>query len=249
MGTAGRSFALVVTCLLGLTVVSARPVLAASGGSDTLRQAPQLPEEGRLPDFSLINQHAQPVTREGLVGCVWVAGFIFTRCAGQCPLMSAEMSRLQQAFDGAPDLRLVAFTVDPAYDTPEVLAAYAARYGAHAGRWHFLTGEREAIVTLAREGFRLGVSEERTSEEPITHSVRFALVDQQGHVRGSYDATDAEAMQRLRADLARLLGEGAAADRTTSSARAVTGRATSRSGTESDRAASDVSSAQRTMAR
>ena len=166
-----------------------------------------LRDDGPVPDFTLTDQAGRPVTRASLAGSVWVADFIFTRCAGQCPLMSAQMAELQRVFEPLSGVRLVSFTVDPAHDTPEALAAYASHYGASAARWQFVTGEQEAIWRLAREGFRLGVGEGESATEPITHSVRLVLVDSRGHIRGTYDATDGVAVRRLREDVRRLLGE------------------------------------------
>ena len=165
--------------------------------------------QGRVPDFTLTDEGGRTVTRASLAGSVWIADFIFTRCAGQCPLMSSQMAVLQRTFERLPGVRLVSFTVDPEHDTPPVLAAYAARYGAAQGRWRFLTGSREAVWRLAREGFRLGVGDGGSTQEPITHSVRLILVDQAGDIRGTYDATDAAAVQRLRANVRRLLAHPA----------------------------------------
>lgn len=195
--------------VLALILLAAGTVLvAASGGAFTRRTAPPasaLPDYGPLPDFSLTDHQRRPLTLGELAGAVWIADFIFTRCAGQCPIMSRQMAQLEQAFAGAPGIRLVSFTVDPSYDTPEVLAAYARHYAASDGRWRFVTGDPDAIAALSREGFRLGLSEEGTAQEPITHSVRLVLVDQRGHLRGYYDATDVRAMQRLQGDARRLL--------------------------------------------
>ena len=121
--------------------------------------------------------------------------------------MSAHMAELQRAFEPLSGVQLVSFTVDPAHDTPEVLAAYARHYGASAARWQFVTGAQEALWRLAREGFKLGVGEGGSAEEPITHSVRLVLVDRRGHLRGTYDATDGAAIRRLYQDVRRLLGE------------------------------------------
>ena len=167
-----------------------------------------LPDFGVLPEFSLIDQQGQTVSRQGLAGSVWVADFIFTRCSGQCPMMSAQMAALQQAFGQPSGIRLISFTVDPAYDTREVLAAYAAHYGARPGRWQFVTGTPEAITALAEKGFRLSVAESGSAQEPITHSVRLVLIDQQGHIRGYYDATEAAVVDRLRTDAQRLARSG-----------------------------------------
>ena len=169
------------------------------------RPAARLPDRGGLPDFALIDHHGQPVTRAQLTGSVWVADFIFTRCAGQCPLMSAQMAKLQEAFRGLPNVQLISFSVDPSHDSPGVLARYAHAYHAQAPRWRFVTGTESAIVRLAQEGFRLGVGKDGSAAEPITHSVRCVLVDHTGHIRGDYDATDPEAMHQLQADVRRLL--------------------------------------------
>lgn len=172
-----------------------------------------LPSYGSAPAFTLTNQDRRPVSETSLHGQVWVADFIFTRCAGQCPRMNAQMVQLAQQM---PALRLVSFTVDPAWDTPEVLAAYANGYpGASspsfaegfgaASRWQFVTGEPETMRRLCLDGFKLSVAEDAGNpQEPLTHSTRLVLVDQVGTIRGFYDANDAEAVRRLQRD-ARIL--------------------------------------------
>jgi cytochrome oxidase Cu insertion factor (SCO1/SenC/PrrC family) len=117
----------------------------------------RLPVYGAVPDFALIDQHGHPVRRGDLEGKVWIASFIFTNCPDECPLMTAEMARLQPDLAQAQDVRLVSISVDPDHDTPAVLSQYAARFNADPGRWLFLTGDKRAIYRLAREGFRLGI--------------------------------------------------------------------------------------------
>ena len=173
--------------------------------SQAARRPPvPLPVLGTVPDFSVVAHDGRPLTRGALAGRVWLAEFIFTRCAGQCPLMARQTQRLLEALQDVP-MRAVSFTVDPAYDTPAVLAAYAQRYGAQPGQWDFATGDPAALRALAVQGFRLAVGEGGPPDEPITHSVRLVLVDRDGAIRGLYDATDDEAMARLRADARRLL--------------------------------------------
>ena len=198
--------------LPGLALVGGCLLWLAWGGAGQgwgpprrLQAAPTLPDYGALPSFSLHTHDGHAIGRDALLGTVWIADFIFTRCAGQCPLMSAQMAKLQAQLPRGPRIRLLSFTVDPLHDTPAVLAAYARHYGAEAGRWQFITGEAHTMATVARDGFRLGISDGGTPEEPITHSVRLVLVDQAGHIRGYYDATDAPAMERLVSDVLRLL--------------------------------------------
>ena len=167
------------------------------------RQA-ALPVYGDVPAFTLVDQQGQAVSRDMLRGSVWVADFIFTRCAGQCPMMAAQMAQLAAQLPPRSGVRLVSFTVDPVWDTPEALARYAQAYPS-ASAWSFLTGEEATIRRLCREGFHLAFSEQGTDAEPITHSTRLVLVDRQGRIRGSYDATDEAAMHQLGRDLRRVL--------------------------------------------
>jgi len=167
-----------------------------------------LPSYGEIPPFSLTDQQGRAFTREALEGRVWVADFIFTACAGQCPLMSDQMHALQRALAKDTELRFVSFSVDPAHDTPEVLAAYATRYGGDP-RWTLVTGAREVIARLCQDSFHLAFGDAPASpREPIVHSMRFVLVDRTGRIRGYYEAMDARALARLREDVRRVLSEG-----------------------------------------
>jgi protein SCO1/2 len=119
--------------------------------------AAHLPVYGAVPDFALIDQNGHPVGKSDLDGKVWIASFLFTNCPDECPLLTAEMARLQSDTAHIADLRLVSISVDPDRDTPAVLSQYAERFNANPGRWLFLTGDKRAIYRLAREGFRLGI--------------------------------------------------------------------------------------------
>jgi len=169
---------------------------------------PRLPSYGEVPAFALTDHQGRVVSRETLAGRVWVADFILTRCAGQCPMMTAQMARLARTLDREAPVRLVSISVDPTWDTPEVLATYAQAAGADRASWLFLTGEAEEITRLCRDGFKLAFGEaDGTAEEPITHSTRLVLVDRLGRIRGYYDATDDEAMGLLQRHLRLLLKE------------------------------------------
>jgi len=163
-----------------------------------------LPEYSLAPDFDLTDRSNRQVTRQDLEGKVWIADFIFTRCTGICPAMSANMAKLQNKLP--KEVRLVSFSVDPDHDTPAVLSEYADRYNADSERWFFLTGSAGAIEQLSVGGFKLALDPTAGSEaEPITHSSRFVLVDQQGHIRGYYGNEDPEALDRLISDARNLL--------------------------------------------
>ena len=155
----------------------------------------------QLPDFALTNQQGQPFGLAELKGKIWVADFIFTHCLTICPPMTLEMARLQSDFVEEP-VYFVSFSVNPERDTPEVLSRYAKRYGADERRWHFLTGEKERIYQLAKEGFSLAAGHKGSD---ILHSTRFALVTPDGKIYGHYDSRSKPALLRLRRDINTLL--------------------------------------------
>ena len=171
------------------------------------RPAPPLPVLFTLPPFALTERSGRPLTSEDLRGSVWIADFVFTRCAGVCPQMTGRLSALRGQVPEA--VRFVSFTVDPEYDTPAVLARYAEPLDA-GQRWLFATGAKADLHRLATEGFKLAAMEMPAGapdEGPFLHSSKFALVDGRVRVRGYYDSEDEEGLRALRADARRLLEE------------------------------------------
>ena len=164
--------------------------------------SPALPALVQLPSFSLMERSRKPMGLDDLKGSVWIADFIFTRCPGPCPLMSSRMSKLQEAFKEEASFRLVSISVDPEFDTCEVLSEYAERFQAKEGRWFFLTGEKSRIHALAQSGFLVGDIQDVT-----VHSTRFILVDRKGRVRGYYDSQEEEDIKKLIHDTRFLLRE------------------------------------------
>lgn len=190
--------------LWGLLVAALIGVLGTFAWS-RLFQPPHIPKPGteppsygRPPSFQLVDQNAQRFDSASLKGKVWIVDFIFTSCAGTCPEMSRKMAVLQKELP--LEIHLVSVSVDPQRDTPPVLADYAKRFGADLSRWHFLTGNPEEIPRLVVGDFGLSLSNEGSAAEPITHSVRFVLMDRNGTVRGRYDSNEPEAMKRLARD-------------------------------------------------
>lgn len=161
---------------------------------------------GTLPSFGLVNQDAQPFGSAQLAGKIWIADFIFTSCPGPCPIISSRMSELQKPLEKT-DVHLVSFTVDPEKDTPEVLRAYADKLRAQSARWDFLTGPRDEIYALTRDGFKLAVSDGSEEKGTPVHSTRFVLIDRRGVIRGYYDALAPDAVTKLLADANHLFRE------------------------------------------
>jgi protein SCO1/2 len=161
---------------------------------------------GKVPSFQLTNQDGRPFGSEQLRGKIWIADFIFTLCPGPCPMISSRMSELQKPLEKT-DVHLVSVSVDPEHDTPQVLRGYAEKLQAQPQRWDFLTGPKEAIYRLSRDGFKLAIADGSTETGTPVHSTRMILVDRQGEIRGYYDATAPDAMTKLLADANHLLRE------------------------------------------
>jgi protein SCO1 len=201
-----------------------RYLLSAAVFSLPLVSCQQRVEEdlGPVGAFTLTERSGQTVRDTDLLGKVWIASFVFTRCTGPCPQVTTSIARLQNDLKNEADVRFVTFTVDPEHDHPEELTRYADNFKADAERWLFLTGKEEDIYRLLREGFHVPVEqnrgEARTDGNEVMHSTRLVVVDRRGHVRGYFhgvrdlDSPEAEReyetnMQRVRQTVAALLRE------------------------------------------
>ena len=171
---------------------------------------PPPPVLGEVPDFALIERDGGTARRADLAGAPWIADFICTRCVLSCPRLTAQMTGFRARLPEG--VRSVSFSVDPEFDTPEVLLEYAGRYQIYGRDWLFLTGRRDELLALVREGFKVTASLPEPGQivdprEPILHSTRFVLVDGAGRIRGYYDAFDEEALAKLVGDLSLVLAE------------------------------------------
>jgi protein SCO1/2 len=175
------------------------------------RNGSGLPVYSAVPDFRLTADDGKPITLSDLKGKIWVAEFFFASCAGICLDMNRNMVRVQKAFADNPDVRIVSFTVDPQNDTPEILREYRKNFDAMDGKWVFVTGDKKAIYRLARHGFKVAAAEVKPQEEggatDFIHSDRFILVDRKGRIRGYYNGTDKKQVDKLIADIRKLLRE------------------------------------------
>jgi protein SCO1 len=173
---------------------------------------PPLPVLSTLPAFTLTDQEGKPFGSADLSGQVWVAGFIFTRCPTICPAITATMGRIQHRARGiAQRFRLVSFSVDPQYDTPARLAAYAAQYKASPRLWHFLTGTSDGVKQTVVDGLKIAMGDAPQGEQDfasIMHGTHFVLVDQGGRIRGYYDSSSPDVVDRVLGDAAMLINRG-----------------------------------------
>jgi protein SCO1/2 len=159
-----------------------------------------------VPPFEFTDQTGAPFGSENLKGKIWVANFIFTRCKGPCPLISTRMADLNTKLNKLRDgVVLVSFTVDPDYDTPEVLTKYGELLGADPAHWKFLTGQPDAIKDFVVKGLLQPLSKE--PDGTPAHSQRFVIVDGDGWIRGFQNGEDPEVVQKVMVDIGALLRE------------------------------------------
>lgn len=189
--------------LLPSIVLSIALVVAAAGCAE---RGEPLPVLYPVPDVPLIADDGNPLATGDLRGNVVVYSFIFTRCGATCPMMTRAMKKLTTRFDDDAPIRFVSVSVDPAHDTPEVLRDYASKHR-EDDRWVFLTGERDDVIGLSIDGFKLAAGEPGEGLEPILHSTKFILVDRDAQIRAYYDGGDPDELKTLVGDAKRLLRE------------------------------------------
>lgn len=153
-----------------------------------------------VPEFQFTQRSGEPFGLEQMKGKISLVDFIFTRCRAACPTMCAEMSQLYELYRHSDMVQFVSISVDPAYDTPEVMNEFLAGYGVDDDRWKFLRGDIDSVKSLAREGFMV------SDDFPGLHSTKFILVDPDGNIRGYYEHTDPDAIVRLKEDVKALAG-------------------------------------------
>jgi protein SCO1/2 len=172
---------------------------------------PPLPVLATIPDFELRDEHGQPYGSAQLRGRVWVANFIFTRCPTICPAFTAKMGQIQHRSRGLGQaFRLVSFTADPDYDTPEVLAAFARKHRASPRMWSFLTGPFDAVRKTVVDGMKVGMGRGGPESDfaSIFHGTHFVLVDKDMQIRGYYDSSAADSVDRVLRDAGLLANRG-----------------------------------------
>lgn len=160
-----------------------------------------------IANFQFVNQDSALVTLETFEGKIYVADFFFTSCRTICPIMKTQMLRVYNAIQDMPEVLILSHTIDPDYDTVALLHDFADRLGVTSDKWHFVTGNKDSIYTLAQTSYFATALEDKTEPDGFIHSGAFLLIDKKGRIRGKYDGTVEEDVNRLIADIARLRKE------------------------------------------
>ena len=137
----------------------------------------------KVPSFSFTNQLGQTITNKNYLGKVYVVEFFFTTCPTICPRMNGNLVEIQNEFKDFEDFGVASFTINPDIDTPEILKAYADKYGITNPNWNLMTGDVEMIYKLANEGFYLYTAKNDEIIDGFEHSGNFALIDKEGFIR------------------------------------------------------------------
>ena len=154
-----------------------------------------------IADFSFTNQNGKIITQKEYEGKIYVADFFFTTCGSICPKMTTNLVEIQKAIINNPKVMLLSHTVFPETDSVAVLKEYAIKNGVIDSKWNLVTGDKKQIYTMARKSYlavKLGKPEELYD---MVHTENFVLVDSKRRVRGFYDGTKKEDIERLIEDI------------------------------------------------
>lgn len=141
----------------------------------------------KVPSFEFVNQDSLLISNKDFKGKVFVVEFFFTSCPSICPVMSNNLVDIQNEFTTADNFGIASFSIAPEYDTPMVLKEYAEKYGITDLDWHLMTGDSDAIHSLANNGFNIFVEETADAPGGFEHSGLFALIDKNGYIRSRVD--------------------------------------------------------------
>ena len=160
-----------------------------------------------IADFKLINQNGETITNSNYKDKIYIADFFFTRCQTICIAMAYNMNELQEFYKNDDDIMFLSHSVTPVIDSVSVLKRYANRKGVIDGKWNVTTGPKKHIYELARKSYFAVLDEGDGGEQDFIHTEQFVLVDKERRIRGYYDGTDKNDMEKLKKDIVLLKEE------------------------------------------
>lgn len=160
-----------------------------------------------IPDFKLLNQDSVEINQDLFKNKIYVADFFFTSCTTICPTMHRNLKTVYDEYKSNPDVSFLSHTIDFKYDKPSVLKKYAEKLGVDTKKWTFVYGTKDEIYHLAEHNYLVAVQEDSTAKDGYIHQGWLVLVDKHKHMRGAYDGTKMEEVNKLKKDIAILLAE------------------------------------------
>lgn len=195
---------LITKFFLGVILIGLMVFVGVFVFSSVKKQLPVLGEPGHtIGNFSFTDQDGKTFTNKDVDGKIRVAEYFFTNCKGICPVMNNNLQLVQDAFKNRNDVVILSHTVDPDVDDPAVLKTYAKRMHYIPGKWEFLTGDKYALYKMAQQDYLLS-TDTANADNTFVHTQYITLVDKQSRIRGFYDATDKNAIQKLISDIKHL---------------------------------------------
>lgn len=153
----------------------------------------------KIPKFQLINQNGDTITNNDYTGKIYIADFFFTTCPGICPKLTKHMKILEDLYSNNDQIKFLSHTVMPWHDSVSVLNEYGKRHDIESEKWNLVTGEKEEIYRVARDGYFADNSfKAQESVNEFIHTENFYLIDKNGKIRGVYNGTLEIEIERLK---------------------------------------------------
>lgn len=160
-----------------------------------------------IPNFRFLNQDSVYITQDTFKDKIYVADFFFTSCSTICPIMHRNMKTIFDKYKGNKDVMFLSHTIDFKYDKPSVLKRYAQKLGVDVPQWQFVWGDKKEVYGLAEKDYLVAVQEDSAATDGYVHQGWLVLIDKQKRIRGAYDGTKPEEVEKLKADMDILLAE------------------------------------------
>lgn len=160
-----------------------------------------------IPNFKFLNQDSVEITQDNFENKIYVADFFFTSCSTICPIMHRNMKTLFDTYKGNKDVMFLSHTIDFKYDKPSVLKKYAQKLGVDVPQWQFVWGDKKEVYGLAEKDYLVAVQEDSSATDGYIHQGWLVLIDQHKRIRGAYDGTKTEEVEKLKKDMGILLAE------------------------------------------
>ncbi|RZK41965.1 MAG: SCO family protein [Pedobacter sp.] len=160
-----------------------------------------------IPQFSFLSQDSIPLTQDAFKDKIYIADFFFTSCSTICPVMHRNLKEVYDQYLDNPEVMYLSHTIDFKYDKPSVLKSYAKKLGVDDKKWQFVWGPKDDIYKLAQESYLTVVEEDDSSPDGYIHQGWLVLIDKEKRMRGAYDGTDKEQVEKLKKDVTTLLNE------------------------------------------
>ncbi len=154
-----------------------------------------------IPAFNMLGQDSVQISNATLNGKIYVADFFFTSCPSICPVMQKNMLKLYKQYKDERDFAFLSYSIDPLHDTPSKLKKYSIQLGADSKKWYFVTGNKDSTYALAEKGYYATAKADSTAPGGFVHSGGLILVDKERRIRGIYDGTQEDEVNKLSQDM------------------------------------------------